>query len=195
MTIDSFGIIKNTLRTSSGTNVSIESPNPETIFLSDIAHALSRTTRFGGHIVVDHYGCNAQQHCCVNLGIALEYSKAELKAVLLHDAAEAYLGDVIRPLKVNLPLYHEYELRFEAVLAEKFDVSFNSFANQIKFVDNVLLMKEKALLLKNSQTFTFNDESKYQLPANIDWVFKPFEYTPSKATREFLNLALELGIQ
>ncbi len=193
--IDTFGVIIDTLRTSSGTNVSIVDPAPETILISDIAHALSRITRFGGHVVAEHY--SVAEHCiaCVDLGLKLELGQDALRAILLHDAAEAYLGDVIRPLKINLPLYYEYEAKFETVIASKFNVDFAAHAEQIKLVDNILLVHEKRKLLQNSSTFVFIDEDKYKLPDNCDWEFCLMQLQPNEAKSMYLAVAHDVGIE
>ena len=64
------------------------------------------------------------QHCVLVVDILkLDYGvteKAILLKGLLHDAAEAYMGDVIRPVKNAMPTYKPAEKRLLAVIVEKF---------------------------------------------------------------------------
>jgi len=101
-----------TFRTVSGRELDLEAIDVADIDLEDIAAALSRTCRFGGHVV--HYHSVAAHSVLVSelvqaslehLDVARRRQGAALG--LLHDASEAYLGDVCRPLKV-LPLMAGY---------------------------------------------------------------------------------------
>lgn len=88
------------IETASGRFVDVLSPDPEAIDLDDIAHALSLTCRYGGHVkrfysVAEHA---ILVHDLLRFGQD-ERNTALLLAALLHDAAEAYLGDVVAPLK------------------------------------------------------------------------------------------------
>ena len=67
------------------------------------------------------------------------------KAALLHDAAEAYLGDVIRPLKHLLqPRYGELGALWERAIGERFDVDPALFSHRdVKHADRVALMAER----------------------------------------------------
>lgn len=83
-------------------------PNPELIDISDIAHALSMLCRANGHFQTFY---SVGQHCinCAREAKARGYSKLVQLACLLHDASEAYLSDVTRPVKAELPRYLEIE--------------------------------------------------------------------------------------
>jgi len=99
--------------------INIFDPQPETLLIEDIANALSHICRFGGH-------CNefysVAQHC-VDVSYRMKDAPKELVlAALLHDASEAYLGDIIKPLKYSSVFvdYKVLEHKFETVLAKKF---------------------------------------------------------------------------
>jgi hypothetical protein len=81
------------IRTRSGAEVSLFEPRPETINFDDIAISLSRLSRYNGHASVF---CSVAAHSI----LVADLLPTELRlAGLLHDAAEAYLGDIARPLK------------------------------------------------------------------------------------------------
>jgi hypothetical protein len=68
------------------------------------------------------------------------------QAVFLHDATEAYLGDVVKPLKNMLPEYVVVESRMERAIAEAFGVDFERWADEIKLFDRQMLKAEKLAL-------------------------------------------------
>ena len=88
------------------------------ILLDDVAKGLSNICRFGGQIT-DFY--SVAQHTLLVWYLAPPHLK---RAALLHDAAEAYLGDVVKPLKVLLGAsYSKFEVEFERVIFDKYGVS------------------------------------------------------------------------
>ena len=94
--------IANWFQTYTDKLVSVTGPKPEDVDIVDIAHALSMTCRFGGHCQ-DFY--SVTEHS-VNVYELNTFCRARTPnhdmAHLLHDAAEAYIGDVLTPLKRNL---------------------------------------------------------------------------------------------
>jgi 5'-deoxynucleotidase YfbR-like HD superfamily hydrolase len=89
------------------------------IQIEDIAHALARICRYGGHLettyTVAEHSMNVAAQLYRTTG-DFEYAQAGL----FHDAAEAYLGDVIRPVKDVLPGYHELEERMMTAIRARF---------------------------------------------------------------------------
>ena len=83
-------------------------PNPALIEITDIAHSLSMLCRANGHFKSFY---SVGQHCinCAREAAARGYSRRVQLACLLHDASEAYLSDVTRPVKQELPRYREIE--------------------------------------------------------------------------------------
>jgi len=77
----------------SGKCIDLANPRPEDIEIRDIAWSLAHTIRFNGHL---EYQISVAQHSiCV-----AQLVPAHLRlAALLHDALEAYLGDIVRPVK------------------------------------------------------------------------------------------------
>lgn len=88
----------------SGRYFDVFNPRKEDFKLSEIAWGLSRRYRFGGQ---SQSGYTVAQHCveCYRLAKREQYNKAVLRVVLLHDAAEAFLGDMQRPSKASRQHY------------------------------------------------------------------------------------------
>ncbi len=89
------------------------------IAIEDIAHSLSLLCRANGH--VSHLYTVAQ-HClnCSREAKARGYSTELQLLCLLHDAAEAYLADVIRPIKDLLAEYQKEERKLMEFIWEKY---------------------------------------------------------------------------
>jgi 5'-deoxynucleotidase YfbR-like HD superfamily hydrolase len=98
-------------------------PDVDTINIEDIAHALSRQCRYNGHC--EGFMSVARHSIWVAERLDDEGYNTEVQLTgLLHDAAEAYLGDLVRPLK-HTPfgaMYLEVEAALEAVIAERFSI-------------------------------------------------------------------------
>ena len=117
-------------------------PRVEEIFLEDIAHALGKICRYNGH-TVDHYSV-AEHSVLVSRHVE---PKHRLQA-LFHDAPEAYLGDIIRPVKKYIKDFGEHEDRLLSVMAPKF--GFNpELSYDVKRVDNAILADEKLVLFRH----------------------------------------------
>lgn len=130
-----------TIRTFTGQYVNVFDPKPETIVIEDIAHALSQTCRFGGHTYIPY---SVAQH-------SIEVSKLLPEAMqltgLMHDATEAYMCDLPRPIKRHFPEYKEVEERLMQVIADKFKLTY-PFPAELKKADKVMLEKEHDLIIR-----------------------------------------------
>lgn len=120
-------------------------PNPKLIKIEHIAGSLSKICRFNGQV---HKFYSVAQHCCFCTYLARKngMDKEFQLATLLHDAAEAYCGDVIKPLKNILgQVYKDIETKLEQSIEEKFCVSILNRYNEIKIYDIMAYKKEKIL--------------------------------------------------
>lgn len=89
------------------------------ICIDDIAKGLSNICRFGGQIE-DFY--SVAQHTLLVWSLAPEALKP---AALLHDASEAYTGDIVKPFKNLLgKVFADFETEIERVIFEKYKVPF-----------------------------------------------------------------------
>lgn len=96
------------IETYTGGGIDVFDPDPDDIALPDIAAALAHTCRFGGHCRQFY----SVAHHSLHVADELPADNTRLRAHgLLHDAAEAYLGDLPRPLKAELESFHDLEER------------------------------------------------------------------------------------
>jgi hypothetical protein len=90
-------------------------PKTELVDIQDIAHALSMLCRANGHFR-SFYSVGQHSINCAREAEARGYSPRLQLACLLHDASEAYLSDVTRPVKAELPKYKEIEEPLQELL-------------------------------------------------------------------------------
>lgn len=133
------------IETYSGTMFDILDPRPEQFTIEDIAHSLSMLCRFTGHV---KYFYSVGQHSWLGSYIVPANNALEF---LLHDASEAFIGDMNRPLKhltAAGPAYQEIEERVMRVIREKFHLP-EVQSEAIHQVDNQMLYAEKEQLMGN----------------------------------------------
>ena len=111
-----------TMNTYTGNKIDPMNMTASDISIQDIAHALSLTCRGGGHV---SYFFSVAQHSinCMNEAKARGWSERLQLACLLHDASEAYISDIIRPVKAHLSNYLEIESMIMDVILEHFGLS------------------------------------------------------------------------
>ena len=139
------GCVGTTILLVDGRYLDLMKPDPAAIKLETIAHGLARICRFGGQIR-EWYSVAEHSLWCERQAEADGCDDDARRAVLLHDAAEAYIGDVVRPLKRLLPLYREIEDRLHAAIGERFGVNFEAWKETIHDIDNALLKAEREQL-------------------------------------------------
>lgn len=145
--------------TFSGKVINLRYPTEDMIDIRDIAQGLANTCRFGGQCRPFY---SVAQHSVLVAAMAPENIKKE---ALLHDASEAYLGDVIKPLKVLLGAgYRSIETIFEQVIAQKYLLYTDDWTHEeIKRLDLIALELEH-LAFQQGHLQVFNTVShKYGL--------------------------------
>ena len=175
-------MIENWIETRTGKRVSVENPLPDQFDIKDIAYALSNTCRFNGHCS----GFYSVAEHSVAVAVRLP---AELRlAGLLHDATEAYLGDIPSPIKQFLPDYKLIEARFEGAIEEAFGVAIND--PQIKAADIDALFTEAHFLIPSQgKDWTF-----FQGPVkhSVRYDLAPMCLPPQEAYKLFMGLYYKL---
>lgn len=127
--------------TFSGNRLYLGRPAVEDVCIMDIAHHLAGINRFNGATTVPY---SVAQHC---VHVSYLVPQGYELAGLLHDAAEAYLGDMVKPLKLFLgDEYVAMESKITDVIAETFGVNFSDYT-PIKRADLVALATEKRDLM------------------------------------------------
>lgn len=144
-------------------------PRVEEVDVIDIAHSLSQICRFNGHTL--HFWSIAQHSLLVEQVIK-EYLNWDSPLTrlygLLHDASEAYISDICRPVKKYLQDYLEIEGKIERAILEYFQIADKLTSKDMELVikaDNIVLALEGRKLMKSRDYW------------NISQLWKP-EYEP-----------------
>ena len=165
--------------TVSGNYFNFIDTNDNKVLVKDIAHALSNVCRFAGH-VKDFY--SVAQHSVL---ISHIVPPEDALAGLFHDATEAYIGDVTRPLKCLLPDYKAIEARLHADIFTKLGLAL-TLPPSVKHADLVLLATEQRDLMP-----THNDE--WTLITGIEMLQETIEpWSPWIARTSFMERYREL---
>lgn len=120
-----------------GISINLTSPRVEDIFIEDIAASLSKLNRFTGYTSRVY---TVAEHCLLGLDYLPAWERFEY---LMHDASEAYLGDVSGPQKA-LPDMEGYRRREEIwtlAIAERFGLK-NKTPALVKLTDQRMLVTE-----------------------------------------------------
>ncbi len=115
-------------------------PDPERIRIEDIAQSLAFLCRFNGHVKF-HYSV-AQHSLLVADLVCARHGPALALTALMHDAPEAYLGDLISPLKAVLPEFGRMEDILARAMAAKYGLAFPEPA-EVKAADLAILAAER----------------------------------------------------
>lgn len=141
--------IGNWMLSSQGNRIWPLDMRPEDVDIQDIAHALSNICRFGGHCR-EFY--SVAQHSVL---VAGRVSAENGLVALLHDAPEAYCGDVVRPLKQDLVGFSDIESDIWLAIAEHFGLEVEMPEEVLVEDARVLLMEKRDLLVHHEYTWEF----------------------------------------
>lgn len=184
---------KNTIRLRSGRYFDLLHPHPDQFTLADIAGALSKICRFGGQI--DGW-YSVAEHCveCYSQACLDGADPLVQRIALLHDAAEAFVGDVVKPLKVLLPEYERVERRVESVIAAKYGLFGDTLEATerawaaVKDIDRAMLIAErKAMFSKDGVAWTGEKDVR---PLAVRF----HQWEPPTAELMFAEAARRLGV-
>ena len=116
-------------------------PIPEEICIEDIAHALALTCRFGGQCSTFY---SVAEH---SYRVALLVERQDRLAALLHDAHEAYLHDILAPIKYHIFGYRELADNIQKEINKTFKIELK-YPSLLKLADEQLLATEARDLMK-----------------------------------------------
>ncbi len=167
-----------TVMTSDGDLIDTLNPDPSLIKMRVIAHHLSRQCRYNG--ACDQF-YSVAEHCILGHDLMMhKFNDQNLAAAfLLHDAHEAFIGDIITPMKpllVDSPWWHAADA-LDLAIQERFDVSFDD--RRIKQVDDHMLASE--------WWFNMPHPEKYLDKRMTGWdITEPVYLSPDAAREQFL---------
>lgn len=179
-TIDPQPIAKpRSIKTFCGKRFILSAPTPAMVDIIDIAHSLSLQTRFVGH-VREFY--SVAQHCVHVADMVLPATgnaRVALQA-LLHDATEAYTGDLSRPLKSDLGRsFAQYEERIHYTICQAFGIP-ALLPVIVSQIDDRMLATEARDLIGG-----LDDDETAELKAEpFNFTVTPWE--PKEAFRQFM---------
>ena len=172
-------IEKSWVVTLSGNRFSILKPEPDAVMIEDIACALARQARFNGHT---RFFYSVGQHSCV--GAEVSPTKEIALHMLFHDATEAYIGDLVSPVKALLPDFEIIESRIHWAISKRFNLEY-PLPKVVKQIDRRLLATEvRDLITKDLKSWGISEDEPFDFPI-IPW---PPEVTEAR----FLDLAKSL---
>lgn len=132
---------KSSIQTRSGKDFDLIEPSKNEFTVEDVAHALSNICRYCGH--VSEFYSVAQHSVMVSKLVEPQYALIGL----LHDASEAFVGDVAKPLKELLPDYKQVEARIEEFVLSRFGIDPHNIPASIKTADIIALVTEQRDLM------------------------------------------------
>jgi hypothetical protein len=142
-------------------------PKAEEVHIDDILTALSRLIRYNGlsdsWIVVAQHLCNCEmmaQHDGCSLDDRL--------AILAHDFAEAYVGDMIRPIKCHFPMFKKIEAGVDGAIRAALELPVCD-PDLIKHYDNLAWAWEKRDIFKSAREWPYTPELPDYLPVMEPW--------------------------
>lgn len=168
-----------TILTADGNYLDYLAIDPSVFTLNAIARGLANTCRFAGQCWP--FYSVAEHSIWVSRLVPAEHALAGL----LHDAAEAFITDMPKPLKELLPDYKSFEARIEATLFPHLGLAV-ALPGDVKTADRVMLATEQRALMRNRDAWKYTAETT---PLEI----KLACYSPQEAYYAFIERAEELG--
>lgn len=153
-------------------------PRSEEVDPVDIAHALSLLCRYAGH--TDRF-YSVAEHCVV---LSHWVAPKDALHALLHDATEAYVVDIPRPLKRSLPEYRDIEQGVWLAIAERFGVQ-PEIPQAVLDADTRILLTERAAF-KSRSHLEWGMEWMTPLPVTVEG------WQPEEAERRYAERLAEL---
>jgi uncharacterized protein len=176
----------------SGRRLDLLDPSPLDVEIEDIAHGLARVARWNGQTLGDHPYSVAQHSLFVEAianHMRLGLPPASQLAILLHDAAEYVIGDMISPFKAIIgDGYKETEAKLMAAIMIRFGLP-RDMKGPVKALakeaDTIAAWHEATELAG----FDLKDAGRYfgspaRLPAEISEMVRP--WPTAQAQERFL---------
>lgn len=149
-----------TFRTYSRLKMDVLNPDPSMITLNDIVRGLSYNSHFSGQ-TPEFF--SIAEHCLITeMLVEKEHPEdIELRLIsLLHDASEAYIGDMIHPIKLLFPDFKELELKLQEAIMQKFDLPFSRMP-EVKIYDLAAQDHEAVVFYESKYTSQYERSIEY----------------------------------
>lgn len=154
-------------------------PHPEDISSLDIAHSLSLLCRYNGHV---QRFMSVAEHCVL---MSEAVSPENALWALLHDATEAYVGDMVKPLKRSMPEYVAVENKVMECIAQHYGLG-SSMPAEVKEADLRILINEREALLTPTSFLWEATVGLEPLPVTVEG------WAPREAEERYLTRLTEL---
>jgi hypothetical protein len=169
-----------TILTADGLYFDFLNPSADCVTLNAIARGLSNACRFGNQC--QPFYSVAEHSIWVSRIVPPDMALAGL----FHDAAEAFILDMPKPLKEILPDYKSIEKRVEAVVFPKLGLP-STLPPEVKLADRQMLATEQLVLMKNKDVWKWTDGVQPVASVRLQC------FQPSAAYHAFIARARELG--
>ena len=158
--------------------LSLIDPQPENIHLDDIAHHLSMLCRFGGACKTFY---SVAEHCVLawEMAVADGMSPFVRRSILMHDAHEAYTGDLTRPVRQYCDDFNLICHRIQRVIEKKWDLEPDEQVHHIvKDYDNTIVCHEARELMPSKAKTGISRASCFAMTSCLT---AGFRFGPSKS--------------
>lgn len=171
---------RSSISTIDGDFFDIANPADNEYDIEVIAHALSRINRYTGHIVPEHY--SVAEHCYL---VSFVVPRNLALTGLLHDASEAYVGDVSSPLKKLIgKAYTDIEEAIQQEIANRFGLPY-PFPIEIHEADKRVYWAERQCIAPGKDKLWHQELRASRKAIPLGW-------NPDQAKEKFLERFEEL---
>lgn len=188
------------IETFTGKKFHVMDPRPDEVDVRDIAHSLSMQCRYFGHVT--RFYSVAEHSILLAKAVLREISTSSspsfeplrrtrtriAKTALLHDASEAYTGDMARPLKNNMPAYMAVEAKIWGAIVEALGL-IDPVPSIIKEFDSRIIADERAQGMAKSQNAWATDSLE---PLGVELQFLDPRAAEDAMTRELSDVGFAL---
>jgi len=172
---------------STGQKVDFDGNGIGDVQLATIAQALSKICRFNG-ACRGFYSVAKHSRLCA-LAAANIYDKATARAVLLHDAREFVLGDIIAPLCREVVGFGRVKVSLDMVIERRFKVDFSLYHSQIKKIDHAMLYHEWCKIMPGNPEDHGIESPSVHIPNHVTAAIPIYaKYRPHEDASMFMEL-------
>lgn len=185
----------------SGVFFNLVSPRVEDVFITDIAHHLAQTCRFGGG--TDEFFSVAEHSLNCRWWVKAQKLSAQTQLrALLHDAHEAYIGDITTPVKLVMgEAYLSLEWKLDKVIGRKFGITLQRSSPTLREANDMVWMADQKMLAIEAYWMMPSSGEGEHWSSLVETdkferhLYKPRKLDSKAAEAEFLGVYNELVTQ